>query len=58
MNAVLAEMTPGEVPEALWLVDLFEKTGMSPQEADEWRRRIVAWQRFLALDPPTATPSS
>jgi len=40
------------------LVEVFEKTGMSREEADEWRRRIVAWQRFLALDLPTATPSS
>ncbi len=58
MNAVLAEMTPEETGEALWYVEVFEKVGMSRQEADEWRRRIVAWQRFLALDPHTATPSS
>jgi hypothetical protein len=31
---------------------------MSRQEADEWRRRTVAWQRFLALNPHSATPSS
>ncbi len=51
MNAVLAEMTPEEIGQALWYVEVFEKVGMSRQEADEWRRRIVAWQRFLALGP-------
>ena len=58
MNAVLAEMTLEEVAEALWYVELFENVGMSHQETNEWRRRIVAWQRFLALDPHTATPGS
>ena len=58
INAVLAEMPPEEIGEVLWYVEVFEGTGMSRQEADEWRRRIVAWQRFLALDSPTATPSS
>ena len=53
-----AEMTPEEIENALWYVEVFEKVGMSRQEADEWRRRIVAWQRFLALNPHTAAPSS
>ncbi len=58
MNAVLAEMTLEEIGEVLWYVEVFEKAGMSRQEADEWKRRIVAWQRFLALDLHSATPSS
>ena len=57
INAVLTEMTAEEISEALWYVEVFERTGMSHMEADEWRRRIVARQRFLALDPHTATPS-
>ncbi len=50
-NALMAEMTPEEIGEALWYVEVFEWTGISRQEADEWRRRIVAWQRFLGLGP-------
>ena len=38
-NALMAEMTPEEIGEALWYVEVFERTGMSRQEADEWRRR-------------------
>ncbi len=57
MNAVLAEMTPEEIGEALWYVEVFEKVGMSRQEADEWRRRIVAWQRFLSLGSAPTNPT-
>ena len=37
-NALMAEMTPEEIGEALWYVEVFERTGMSRQEADQWRR--------------------
>ena len=34
----------------LWLVGVFERWGsMTVSQADEWRRRIVARQRFLDL---------
>jgi len=40
-----------EIHVGLWLVGVFEDWGtMSAHEADEWRRRILARQRFLALE--------
>ena len=53
MNAVLMEARPDELPTLLEYLWLFE---MPEDEADEWRRRIVALQRFhdLADEPDTA----
>jgi hypothetical protein len=51
MNAVLAEMKPEELRDALWILQVCERGGgTSAEEAAEWRRRIVAWQAFLVLD--------
>ena len=51
MNATLAPMTPGEVDDALRFVDICERGGGTPpEEADEWRRRILAWQAFLEVE--------
>ena len=46
-SAVLKLMTPDEVSDALWFVDAMERAGpMDAEEADEWRRRIVAKRRI------------
>ena len=50
INTLLAEMTPQEIHNALWYVAVFERAGMTQAEADEWRRRILAWQDYLGLD--------
>ena len=57
MNAVLAQRKPDEIEEALWFVDVCERAGGTPpEEAAEWRRRILAVQRFLSLrDDPAST---
>ena len=52
MNDLLTRMTPDEIQDGFWLVGVFERWGsMNQSEADEWRRRIIARQRFLDLDP-------
>jgi hypothetical protein len=44
-------MTPEEVHDALRFVEICERGGGTPpEEADEWRRRILAWQGFLGLE--------
>ena len=49
---IVARLTPDEIHDGLWLVGVFEDWGsMTTDEADEWRRRIVARQQFLDLDP-------
>ena len=51
MNATLALMTPDEIKHALRFVEICELDGGTPpEEADEWRRRILAWQGFLGLE--------
>ena len=61
VNEVLARMTPEEIRDGLWFLDVCERSGnMDQEEADEWRRRILARQRFLALDtdgPQAGTPT-
>jgi hypothetical protein len=49
MEAIPSEMTASEISCALWMIDVFERSSMSAKEADEWRRRIRARQRFLGL---------
>ena len=49
MDAILAYLRLDEIRDALWLIDLFERWNMSPEEADEWRRRILAREPFLEL---------
>ena len=49
-DAILALMQPDEVPDALRFVAVLERGGrMGLEEADEWRRRILARQAFLEL---------
>jgi len=50
-------MTPAEIRDDLWLVGVIEDWGsMTQVEADEWRRRILARQRFLGL-PDNSIPA-
>ena len=49
MDEILSIMTPDEVHDALWLMDVFERWSMSADEAEEWRRRIVGSRRFMDL---------
>ena len=57
MNAILALLTPDEIEDALRFVEICERGGGTPtEEADEWRRRVLAWQGFLGLDSTTGTP--
>ena len=58
MNALLAGMDPEEIREGLCLVNVFERAGgASPDEAAEWRRRVLAWLAYLDLDEESARPS-
>ncbi|RLA52831.1 MAG: hypothetical protein DRQ65_06610 [Gammaproteobacteria bacterium] len=51
MNAILALLTPDEIEDALFFVEICERGGGTPpEEADEWRRRILAWRAFLRLE--------
>ena len=57
MNATLSLLTPDEIDDALRFVEICERGGGTPSvEADEWRRRILAWRGFLGLDSTTDTP--
>ena len=47
MNACLAEMTPEEIEEALWYVEVFEKGGTVPSGSG----RVEAKDRRLAAVP-------
>ena len=50
ITSLVARLTTEEIHDGLWLVGVFEGWGsMSQDEADEWRRRILARQGFLAL---------
>ena len=54
MNRVLAEMSPDDTAAALRLLKVLEECGqMNPTEAGEWRRRIVGWARFNAVETDT-----
>ena len=57
MDEMLAEMPPDELRSAHRYIRLFEDCGMSQAEADEWRRRILAWQRFRFEDPGRRRPA-
>jgi hypothetical protein len=51
MNATLALLTPDEINDVLRFVGICERGGGTPaEEADEWRRRILAWQRFFEVE--------
>jgi hypothetical protein len=49
IDAILAEMKPEEVHGCLWMINVFERSNMPPDEANEWRRRILARQRFMQV---------
>jgi hypothetical protein len=57
MDALLSEMTPGELKYADRCIEFLERAGMPADEADELRRRILAWQRFT-LDMGRSSPDS
>ena len=42
MDRLLAELTADELAEVPRYLYLFVRNGMPPDEADEWRRRMVA----------------
>ena len=46
MDACLALAEPDELPSLLRSLTAFELTGMDGDEADEWRRRILALIAF------------
>jgi len=53
MDDVLALLTPDELPDGLWFVEVWEKAGhMSQEGAHEWRTRIEAWARFQQRQRP------
>jgi hypothetical protein len=51
----LAErLRPDEIKPAFELVALLEQCGqMTPEEADEWRRRIEGWAKYHAVEAET-----
>ena len=57
MSELLTHLKPEEIKDGLWMIGVFEDWGsMSADEADEWRRRILACQQFLDLNqsrPPS-----
>ena len=54
IDALLDLFAPEELHNALWYIDIFERWNMPAEEADEWRRRIVGRQEFLALEDNAA----
>jgi hypothetical protein len=57
IDSVLAEMTPEELAKADRYIHFFVWVGsMTDDEAAEWRRRILAWQRFV-LDRGPSPPN-
>ena len=54
MERWLDELTPEEIRDGLWFVQVIARQdGYPPEQADEWRKRILARQRFLWLDGST-----
>jgi hypothetical protein len=51
IEKTLSILTPDEMRDALLFIDLCENRTMNTVEADEWRRRIWARQKFLELRP-------
>ncbi len=50
IEALIGIMTPDEIRDGLRYVEVLERGGnMTPDEAAEWRRRILARRRFLEL---------
>jgi hypothetical protein len=51
MDRVTAEFKPTGVFAALRLLEVLEDRGrIRAREADEWRRKIVAWMRFNEVE--------
>ena len=58
IDATLASMKPEEIDDAIWMVGMFERWGsMDRAEADEWWRRIAAWQRLSTIEEQPQEPS-
>jgi hypothetical protein len=50
MDEILAGMSPVEIWAALPFIDELEvERCVSPDEAAEWRRRILAWRSLMEL---------
>ena len=50
IDTILDLMKPEEISDALWMIEVFEQWNMPAEEADEWRRRILAKQTYLGLN--------
>jgi hypothetical protein len=58
MDDMIASMSPKDTAAALRLLKvLVECRQMGPSDAEEWRRRILGWARFNAVEAK-ATPSA
>jgi hypothetical protein len=56
MDRVLASMSPNDTAAALRLLRvLVECRQMDPRDAEEWRRRIMAWAGFNVVGVETPT---
>jgi len=55
MDAVVTWLLLDEIPAALRLLSVMEEFGqIRADEAAEWRRRIVAWGRYHAVEGEAA----
>jgi hypothetical protein len=55
MDDVIASLSPDNTAAALRLLRVLEDyRQMSPTEAEEWRRRVMAWARFNSVEAKTA----
>ena len=51
MNDILSEMTPDEIEDTLRFIEVCERGGGTPpEEAAEWRRRILAHSKYLKIE--------
>lgn len=51
---ILAHLSPEEVPEILRVIGILEKNGgATPDEAEEYRRRVRAWAAYYGFQDET-----
>jgi hypothetical protein len=50
MDRILDQLTAEEIGAVLWMIATLERWDSPLGEADDWRLRLVARQRFLELD--------
>jgi len=54
--SLIDRLTPEEIGDALFLVGVFECSAMTPANAGDWRRRVLARAAFLGL-PADSRPA-